>query len=113
MKQVSTSITAGMKSVIKLCNDNNNSKEKVSNMGDGNRDKEVVTIKDLGSKDVYVMIEQHKLHVNFLKEHDMLTDDSKNSIVSKMFHIFEIIEGRTLKKRKGTSDDDVCRILSH
>ena len=36
----------------------------------------------------------------------MVIDKKKNSIVSKISHIFDIIEGRTLKKKKGTSDDD-------
>ena len=98
MEQASTGIVAVMKSVIGLCNDNNNSKEKVNKVGDGNIDKEVVMIEDLGLKYLYVMIEQRKLHMNFLKEHDILTAESKNSIYSKISNIFEIIEGRTLKK---------------
>ena len=56
MGQASTSIAAVMKSIIDLCNDNNNNKEKVSKMGDGNSDKDVVMIEDFGLKYFYVMI---------------------------------------------------------
>ena len=49
----------------------------------------------------------------------MVTDKKKNSIVSKISHIFDIIEGRTPKKRKSTfddddvykDDDDVCMVV--
>ena len=57
MEQDSTSIAAVMKSVIYVCNKNNNSKEKVSKVGNGNIDRKVVMIEDLGLKDVYAMIE--------------------------------------------------------
>ena len=50
------------------------------------------------------MIEQHKLHISFLKEHDMLTKEKKNLIVGKMFDVFELIEGRSEKKRENTVD---------
>ena len=110
MEQDSTIIAAVMKSIIDLYNTNNNSKEKASKVGDGNSDIEVVMIEDLGLKYLYVMIEQNKLHINFLKEHAMLTDKKKNLIISKTSYIFDIIEGRNIKKRKGTSDDDdVCK----
>ena len=114
IKKASTSIAAVMKLVIDSCNDDNKRKEKGRKVGDGNSDKGIVMIEYFDLKYLYVMIEQHKLHVNFLKEHDMLIDESKNTIVSKISHIFEIIEGRALKKRRGASDgDDVCRIVSH
>ena len=46
------------------------------------------------------MIEQRKLNMNFLKEHDMLTGEKKDTIIGKISDMFEIIEGRSEKKRK-------------
>ena len=49
--------------------------------------------------DLYIMIEQHKLHMRFLKEHDRLTKEKKYLIVWKIIDVFELIEGRSEKKK--------------
>ena len=67
----STGIAAVMKSVIDMCN--NNSKpareHKLASKGGGNNkdivDQNVVAIENLSFPDLYAMIEQHKLHLNF------------------------------------------------
>ena len=52
------------------------------------------------------MIEQHKLHISFLKEHDMLTKENKYLIDEKISNVFELVEGRGEKKRKNTVDNN-------
>ena len=41
-------------------------------------------IEDLYMKDLYGMIEQHKLHIKFLKDNDLLPDDNKTDIIQKI-----------------------------
>ena len=104
-------IAAIIKSVIDLCNDNSNLNGKEASVGVGNKNiKEtsgLITIENLSLPELYLMIEQHKLHMNFLKENDMLLDGKKEDIVGKISYIFEIIEGRRQKKRKCGDDDDI------
>ena len=95
-------IAAVIKSVIDLCNDNSKSVEKNST-GKAGLVKDVCAVvltENLPLTDLYIMIDQHKSHMNFLKEHDMLTDTKKSEIVGKISHVFEIIEGRSERKRK-------------
>ena len=41
----------------------------------------VIAIENLSLPELYAMIEQHKLHLNFLKDNDMLVDGKKEDIV--------------------------------
>ena len=54
----------------------------------------VIAIENLSLPELYAMIEQHKLHLDFLKENDMLVDGEKEDIVDKISYIFDVIEGR-------------------
>ena len=64
----------------------------------------VVPIEQLSLPELYVMIEQHKLHLTFLKDNDMLVDGKKEDIVGRISYIFEIIESRSRKKRSRSPD---------
>ena len=64
----------------------------------------VVPIEQLSLPELYAMIEQHKLHLTFLKDNDMLVDGKKEDIVGKISYIFEIIESRSGKKRRHSPD---------
>ena len=67
-------------------------------------DNKVVAIEQLSLPELYAMIEQHKLHLNFLKDNDMLVDGKKEEIVGKISYIFEIIDSRKEKKRTRSPD---------
>ena len=64
----------------------------------------VIAIENLSLPELYAMIEQHKLHLDFLKENDMLVDGKKEDIVGKISYIFDVIEGR--RGEKGTRSPD-------
>ena len=110
-----TGIAAIMKSVIDLCNDNSKANGKEASVSVGSAiikegsvlGSGLITMENLSLPELYLMIEQHKLHMNFLKENDMLLDGKKEDIVGKISYIFEIIEGRRQKKRKCSEDDDI------
>ena len=48
----------------------------------------IVLIENLPLKDVYIMIEKHKLHMKFLKDHDILNKEKKDLIVGKITNVF-------------------------
>lgn len=64
----------------------------------------IVMIRNLPLDELYAMINQHKLHMRFLKENSILSDGKKEGIVEKINHIFKSIEGRSLGKKKGVDD---------
>ena len=105
-------IAAVIKYFIDLCNDNSNSKSNVeSSSVRGTIDRErvgsgFVTIENFPLPELYTMIDQHKLHVNFLKENELLLDGKKEEIVGKIFYIFEIIEDERVRKRNRSVDED-------
>ena len=107
-----TGIAAVIKSVIDLCDTNSKSKSNVesSSVG-GSIERErvgsgVVTIDNFSLPELYTMIEQHKLHMDFLKENELLLDGKKEEIVGNMSYIFEIIEGRRVRKRNCSDDEE-------
>ena len=100
-------IAAVMKSVIYLCNDNNNCRSKGIATTVTNRLNNVVTIEHLHTSELYAMIEHHKLHMQSLKDNDILSEDKKMSIINKIENIFSIIEGRSVvKKRNAPSNNN-------
>ena len=82
--------------------------DRIEQKNDGNKkeisDSKVVAIEQLSLPELYAMIEQHKLHLNFLKDNDMLVDGKKEEIVGKISYIFEIIDSRREKKRTRSPD---------
>ena len=68
----------------------------------------VMIIEDLPIKDLYTMREQHKLHIKFLKDNNILSDDKKTDIIQKIEYIFSIIEDRSGEiKIKYDSNNDL------
>ena len=67
----------------------------------------MVLIENLSLMEPYTMIDQHKLHMNFLNDTEILTDEKKEMIVDKISYVFEIIEGRLEKKRNHSPDDNI------
>jgi len=57
-------------------------------------------VDNLSMDDLYKLIEQHKLHLSFLKENDLCTDLKKTEIVEKIEGVFDIIMKRTNKSLK-------------
>ena len=92
-------IVVVMKSVIDIYNDNtkswSNGKATVVSI----ESKNVVIIKHLPFSGLYAMIEQHKLHMHFLKENEVLSENKKISIINRIEHIFSIIECRSVLKK--------------
>ena len=60
-------------------------------------------VENLSMDDLYKLIEQHKLHLEFLTSNNMCTEVKKDNIVAKIEDVFEIISQRT-SKGVGTSD---------
>ena len=89
-----------MKSVIDLCNDNTNSQSKGKPTVGTNQYNNVVMIEHLPMSELYAMIEQHKLNMQFLKDDAVLSGDKKMSNINKIKHIFAIVEGRSVVKNK-------------
>ena len=52
-------------------------------------------VDNLSMDDLYKLIEQHKLHLLFLKENDLCSDAKKKEIVEKIEGVFDIISNRT------------------
>lgn len=48
-------------------------------------------IENQGLRQLFSLTEQHKVHLNLLKEHMMCNDDQKNEIIKKIVDIFVII----------------------
>ena len=48
-------------------------------------------VENLSMDDLYKLIEQHKLHLLFLKDNDLCTDIKRNEIVEKIEGVFDII----------------------
>ena len=57
-------------------------------------------VDNLSMDDLYKLIEQHKLHLLFLKDNDLCTDIKKNEIVEKIEGVFDIIMKMTNKSIK-------------
>ena len=81
-----------MKSVVDLC----------EVLAKGNKVAEKSTPKpsdyyvdNLTMDDLYKLIEQHKLHLLFLKENNLCSDDKRDGIIEKIEGVFEIISRRT------------------
>ena len=58
-------------------------------------------MENLPLDDLYKMLQQHKLHMKFLKDNDMMTDDRKLKIVEKVEYISHIIEGSSSQTERG------------
>jgi len=57
-------------------------------------------VDSLSMDDLYKLIEQHKLHLLFLKDNDLCSDNKKDEIVEKIEGLFDIISKRTNKSIK-------------
>ena len=57
-------------------------------------------VDSLSMDDLYKLIEQHKLHLLFLKDNDLCSDKKKDEIVEKIEGVFDIISKRTNKSIK-------------
>lgn len=60
----------------------------------------MVLTDNLPLENLYIMIKQHKSHIIFLKDRGMLTDAKKDEIVDKISYVFDIINGRSERKRR-------------
>ena len=81
-----------IKSVIDLCNNGGQDKDDLKT---NKSQKENLMIENQGLPQLFALIEQHKVHLNFLMEHGMCGDDRKESIIKKIEDIFEIISRRS------------------
>ena len=57
-------------------------------------------VDSMSMDDLYKLIEQHKLHLLFLKDNDLCSDNKKDEIVEKIESVFDIISKRTNKSIK-------------
>ena len=53
-----------------------------------------MVIEDLPPVDLYEFIDQHKIHLAFLKEHDVCNEIKQTGIVEKIEDILKFISGR-------------------
>ena len=85
--------------VIDICNDNKNHTHVGSSVRKViNKESHIMLIENLPLADLYTMIQQHKLHMEFLKYNDMLSGEKKTKIAEIFDFTFEIIEGRSTEK---------------
>ena len=63
-----------------------------------------VPIEDLPLDDLYKLIEQHRKHLDFLKENDMCDTEKTKSIVNKCEMVFDIINSRTSTQPNSVSN---------
>ena len=84
-----------MKSVVDYCiKGGNGGTQKSYDMFD---DKDVID-EDFPRSDLFELINQHKLHLAFLKENDMCSDEDKSQIVNEVKRLFGIINDRSRKR---------------
>ena len=104
-------IVVVMNSLTDLCNNNKTSSNIGKGVGDSIKRESVVMIENLLMTDLYTIIEHHKLHIQFLKDNDMLFDDKKSSIIDKIKNIFKTIESRSGERKRECSPPPVIMML--
>ena len=57
-------------------------------------------VDNLSMDDLYKLIEQHKLHLLFLKDNYLCSDKKRDDIIGKFEGVFETISERTNKSGK-------------
>ena len=67
------------------------------------KDKDVLD-EDLPRSDLFELINQHKLHLQLLKENDMCTDEEKLEIVNEFKRLFSIINDRSRNNKRKVSN---------
>ena len=67
------------------------------------KDKDVLD-EDLPRSDLFELIHQNKLHLQFLKENDMYTDEEKLEIVNEVKRLFSIINDRSRNNKRKVSN---------
>ena len=103
-----TGIAAVMKSSIDIYNDRKTPTNDGKSVGEKNdKESEVVLMKNLSLDELYRMIQEHKFHMEFLKDNDIMTGDIKLKIVENIEYIFQIIEGRSSESNKKRNHDDI------
>ena len=78
-----------MTTMVKFCSDDKGEKEKTAEMT------EKAPLLSLSLEQLYKLIEQHKAHLAFLKDVDMIDEQKQKDIVSKIEHIFGVINKKT------------------
>ena len=81
-----------MKSVVDLCEVISKGNKVVEKTEPKTSD---YLVENLSMDDLYKLIEQHKLHLLFLKENDLCSDGKRDEIVAKIEGVFDIISKRT------------------
>ena len=66
---------------------------------------------DLPRSDIFGLINQHKLHLAFLKENDMCSEEDKMEIVSTVKRLFGIINNQSRKRDLNeTMEEDILAV---
>ena len=90
-----------IKSVVDYCTSggDNDDKKKADEL----KDKDLLD-EDLPRSDLFELINQHKLHLQFLKENDMCTNEERLDIVNEVKRLFSIINDRSRKNKRKVSN---------
>ena len=72
----------------------NSSRINSNKSADGDRNKAEIMNTYLPRKDLFALIEQHKMHLKFVKENDICSEEEKIEIVARLKRLFEIMNGR-------------------
>ena len=64
-----------------------------------------VVCEDLPRTELFELINQHKLHLKFLQENDMCSDEEKLEIVNEVKKLFNITNGQSRKRREEVDDN--------
>ena len=94
-KLKTTGLEDMMKSVIDYCKLGGDSDSKMNAMEVDDKD---VLEEDLPRAEIFELINQHKLHLAFLKENDMCSEEDKMEIVGTVKRLFGIINSRRCKR---------------
>lgn len=94
-KLKTTGLDDMMKSVIDYCKLGGDGDSKMNTVEVDDKD---VLEEDLPRSEILELINQHKLHLAFLKENDMCSEEDKMEIVSTVKRLFGIINNRSRKR---------------
>ena len=90
-------MTSTMKLVVDLCEVISKDNPVIEKPAPKARD---YCVDNLSMDDLYKLIEEHKLHLLFLREDHLCSDEKRDDIVGKIEGVFEIITNRANKPTK-------------
>ena len=94
-----------MKSAVAMCESNTGGGTMVKGVAVAARNHSDLLLENLPLAELFALIEQHKLHLNFLEDNNLRSEMEKTEIISDIKGIFKIIKGRSGVKRVRSEAD--------